>query len=168
MWYHFDSVPKGNGMTQANWTDERVEQLKSLWTEGLSASQIARAMGGVTRNAVIGKVHRLGLAGRVAPAPNEHAHIQPPPRIAPRAQTTPPSQTEEEPVALDDGNFATVLTISDHMCRWPIGDPSDGEFHFCGRKVKPGSPYCEAHARKAYQPQQPVRRTERDKDKMTG
>ena len=51
-----------------NWTDDRVEQLKNLWTEGLSASQIARALGGVTRNAVIGKVHRLGLAGRASPS----------------------------------------------------------------------------------------------------
>ena len=51
------------------WTDERVDQLKNLWTEGLSASQIARALGGVTRNAVIGKVHRLGLAGRASPPP---------------------------------------------------------------------------------------------------
>ena len=54
-------------LTQLNWTDDRVEQLKNLWTEGLSASQIARALGGVTRNAVIGKVHRLGLPGRGAP-----------------------------------------------------------------------------------------------------
>ena len=50
------------------WTEERVEQLKQLWTEGLSASQIARVLGGVTRNAVIGKVHRLGLSGRAAPS----------------------------------------------------------------------------------------------------
>ena len=55
-------------MNAMNWSDDRVEQLKSLWTEGLSASQIARALGGVTRNAVIGKVHRLGLAGRASPA----------------------------------------------------------------------------------------------------
>ena len=60
---------------------------------------------------------------------------------------------EEDPITLDDGNFATVLTINDRMCRWPIGDPSENEFHFCGRKPKEGSPYCEAHARKAYQPQ---------------
>jgi GcrA cell cycle regulator len=51
-----------------------------------------------------------------------------------------------------------VLTINDRMCRWPIGDPAENEFHFCGRNPKPGSPYCEAHARKAYQPQQLHRR----------
>ena len=62
-------------MTQLNWTNDRVEQLKNLWTEGLSASQIARALGGVTRNAVIGKVHRLGLAGRASPSRSERPKI---------------------------------------------------------------------------------------------
>ena len=61
-----------NAMSAVNWSDDRVEQLKSLWTEGLSASQIARALGGVTRNAVIGKVHRLGLSGR-AKSPSSSA-----------------------------------------------------------------------------------------------
>ena len=61
---------------------------------------------------------------------------------------------EEDPLTLEDGSHATVLTISDRMCRWPIGDPAASEFHFCGRSPKSGSPYCEAHARKAYQPQQ--------------
>jgi GcrA cell cycle regulator len=153
-------------MTQANWTDDRVEQLKSLWTEGLSASQIARALGGVTRNAVIGKVHRLGLAGRAMPARSERPRLPAAPRVNARPRIPAPPIVEQEPLTLEDGNYATVLTITEHMCRWPIGDPSDGEFHFCGRKTKPGSPYCEAHARMAYQPQQ--QRREKDKDKLTG
>ncbi len=135
-----------------NWTDERVEQLKGLWNEGLSASQIARALGGVSRNAVIGKVHRLGLAGRALPAKIDRPRAQR--RTAIHNAAPPPEIIEEEPIKLEDGNFATVLTISDRMCRWPIGDPSESEFHFCGRKPRTGSPYCEAHARKAYQPQQ--------------
>ncbi|HEY5046632.1 MAG TPA: GcrA family cell cycle regulator [Rhizomicrobium sp.] len=139
------------------WTDERVEQLKSLWTEGLSASQIARSLGNVTRNAVIGKVHRLGLAGRAAPARIERPRLPSAPRISARHHAALPALVEEDPVILDDGNFATVLTINDRMCRWPIGDPADNEFHFCGHRPKGGSPYCEAHARKAYQPQQPRR-----------
>jgi GcrA cell cycle regulator len=73
---------------------------------------------------------------------------------------------EEDPLQLDDGNFATVLTISDRMCRWPIGDPAATEFHFCGRGPKAGSPYCEAHARKAYQPQQA--RRDKGNGRMTG
>ena len=134
------------------WTDERVEQLKGLWNEGLSASQIARALGGgVSRNAVIGKVHRLGLAGRAVPTRSERPRSQRRSAIhhAPRVEEV----IEEDPITLEDGNFATVLTITDRMCHWPIGDPAEQEFHFCGHKPRPGSPYCEAHARKAYQPQ---------------
>lgn len=148
------------------WTDERVEQLKSLWTEGLSASQIARVLGGVTRNAVIGKVHRLGLAGRASPNRVERPRMPLAPKISVRAHhhMPEPPVVEEDPLILDDGSHATVLTINDRMCRWPIGDPSADEFHFCGRKPKTGSPYCEAHARKAYQPAQ--LRRDRDKGRM--
>ncbi|MGH6828372.1 MAG: GcrA family cell cycle regulator [Rhizomicrobium sp.] len=146
-----------------NWSDDRVEQLRTLWTEGLSASQIARAMGGVTRNAVIGKVHRLGLAGRAMPARAERPRVSVP--KTPRAHVPPAPVIEEDPLTLEDGNFATVLTISDRMCRWPIGDPAANEFHFCGRAPKPGSPYCDAHARKAYQPQQ---QNKREKGRMAG
>ena len=142
-------------MNAMNWSDDRVEQLKSLWTEGLSASQIARALGGVTRNAVIGKVHRLGLAGRASPSRAERPRVSMSPKVPSLRSHTPPAPVvEEDPLTLADGNFATVLTISDRMCRWPIGDPSASEFHFCGHSPKSGSPYCEAHARKAYQPQQ--------------
>src|SRR3954462_10521046 len=100
------------------WTDERVEQLKQLWTEGLSASQIARVMGGVTRNAVIGKVHRLGLAGRAGPARSERARSVSH-QIA-RIHVPHPPVVEEDPIILEDGSFATVMTISYRMCRWPI------------------------------------------------
>jgi GcrA cell cycle regulator len=134
------------------WTEERVEQLKTLWADGLSASQIARVLGGVTRNAVIGKVHRLGLAGRAGPARAERPRSVSHKSVA-RIAVPEPEIIEEDPVVLEDGNFATVLTINDRMCHWPIGDPADAAFHFCGRNPKSGSPYCEAHARKAYQPQ---------------
>ncbi|MBI3675154.1 MAG: GcrA cell cycle regulator [Proteobacteria bacterium] len=147
------------------WTDDRVEQLKSLWTEGLSASQIARALGGVTRNAVIGKVHRLGLAGRATPTRSDRPRLPSAPKVSMRTYAPEPPVVEEDPVTLEDGSHATVLTINDRMCRWPIGDPAENEFHFCGRKPKNGSPYCEAHARKAYQPQQA---RSRDKGRMVG
>ncbi|MCE9521644.1 MAG: GcrA family cell cycle regulator [Alphaproteobacteria bacterium] len=148
------------------WTDERVEQLKQLWADGLSASQIARQMGGVTRNAVIGKVHRLGLAGRATPARSERPRMQVArrvvrPRLAPVIQAP---IVEKDPVIDDQGRKTTVLTISDRMCKWPIGDPSTTEFHFCGHPPKVGSPYCEAHCVKAFQPSQSRRDRERDKD----
>jgi GcrA cell cycle regulator len=144
-------------MTTVNWSEDRVEQLKTLWTEGLSASQIARALGGVTRNAVIGKVHRLGLAGRASPSSRaERPRLPMAPKVSSpaRTQLVAAPVVEEDPLIFDDGSHATVLTISDRMCRWPIGDPAATEFHFCGHSPKSGSPYCEAHARKAYQPQQ--------------
>jgi GcrA cell cycle regulator len=75
-----------------------------------------------------------------------------------RAYVPPPPVVEEDPVTFDNGSHVTVLTVNDRMCRWPVGDPSENDFHFCGHKPKNGSPYCEAHARKAYQPQQSHRR----------
>src|SRR5437868_8340397 len=80
------------------WTDERVEQLKALWTEGLSASQIARVLGGVTRNAVIGKVHRLGLAGRAGPARSERPRSAVTRRSVAHVAAPPPEIIEEDPV----------------------------------------------------------------------
>ncbi len=154
------------------WTEDRVETLKKLWTEGLSASQIAKEMGeGVTRNAIIGKVHRLKLSGRATPSrpPRPRAKPAPKPRITtstPRTSTTTPVVSRETPVApppleptpLPSGEFATVLTLTNHICKWPIGDPTDQNFRFCGRKSKANSPYCDAHATQAYQPQSRRRR----------
>jgi GcrA cell cycle regulator len=147
------------------WTDERVEMLKKLWQDGLSASQIAKQLGGVTRNAVIGKVHRLGLSGRAAPskpartvfkaprparpavtAPSAPRRIAEPAPLAP-VQASPARYVEETP------GIATVLTLGAHMCKWPIGDPSLDSFTFCGRRASEG-PYCHEHNQVAYQPAQ--------------
>jgi GcrA cell cycle regulator len=138
-----------------NWTEERVELLKEGWADGLSASQISRALNcGLSRNAVISKVHRLGLAGRVTSfrtaRKDRGTYKAPKPRLEIVPDVSP--IVEEAPVTLADGTHITILTITDRMCRWPIGDPSASDFHFCGRAPKSGLPYCEAHARKAYQP----------------
>ena len=148
------------------WTEERVAVLKKLWLEGLSASQIAKQLGGITRNAVIGKVHRLGLSGRAAPSqPSRPVFKAPrPPRPAPTAPLAPrrivatgPSEPVM-PTYNEEPGSATVLTLGNHMCKWPIGDPSSDNFTFCGRRIGEG-PYCVEHARQAYQPQQKGRRT---------
>jgi GcrA cell cycle regulator len=158
----------------AGWTDDRVGALKKLWLEGQSASQIAKALGGgVTRNAVIGKVHRLGLSGRAAPSQPVRATTAatfrparprptPPPQpaaprrieaLAPRpaavAPTPAPVPSRE---IMDLPGTATVMTLGAHMCKWPIGDPSSREFSFCGRRASEGV-YCLEHAKVAYQPQ---------------
>jgi GcrA cell cycle regulator len=157
------------------WTEERVETLKKLWTEGHSASQIANELGGVSRNAVIGKVHRLGLSGRATPS----RPVKRPPALArPRRRATTPgpaSATEETapaaprgqkrrsealaPLPLDDGETASILTLRETMCKWPIGDPADSNFAFCGRKATCG-PYCAEHARIAFQPSRKQARTD--------
>ncbi len=149
-----------------SWTDERVEQLKQLWSDGLSASQIARQLGEVTRNAVIGKVHRLGLAGRATPARTERPRMQVA-RRAVRPRPPPVVQApiiERDPIVDEFGRKTTVLTINDRMCKWPIGDPSTSEFHFCGHPPKASSPYCDAHSVKAFQPAQSRRDRDRDRD----
>ncbi|HHL42097.1 MAG TPA: GcrA cell cycle regulator, partial [Hellea balneolensis] len=125
------------------WTEERVALLTKLWTEGLSASQVAQQLGGVTRNAVIGKVHRLGLSGRAKPA--KPAKRKPRVAAKPRATTPvtrrvvkapPPPKPAPIPVEakpLPNGEYASIMTITDHMCKWPIGDPGTSDFRFCGR-----------------------------------
>jgi GcrA cell cycle regulator len=151
------------------WTDERVEALKKLWLDGLSASQIAKQLGGgLTRNAVIGKVHRLGLSGRATPSqphrpvfkaprpPRPATASIPPPRRPAEIQLRPtPAPTPSLPVVvIEETGSATVLTLGAHMCKWPIGDPSTDGFSFCGRQAGDGVPYCSHHARVAYQPHQ--------------
>ncbi len=182
-----------------SWTDERVERLSTLWLEGRSASQIATELGeGVSRNAVIGKVHRLGLSGRAVP-PAEAAA----PRIreVPEPVTEVPAAAEPAPVeavpdapamaahTVDDvaaildaaepitidlpalravkdvvipiSGRVTILELSGSMCRWPIGDPTSAEFRFCGCRAVGTLPYCQEHARVAFQPVADRRRPER-------
>ena len=145
------------------WTDERVETLKKLWLDGLSASQIAKQLGGVTRNAVIGKVHRLGLSGRAAPSHPSRPTFKAPRPPRPMSVPAPRARTAMEPRAhhlpaprtpyVELPGTATVLTLGAHMCKWPIGDPSSDDFTFCGRRAgEEGHPYCIDHARMAYQP----------------
>lgn len=146
------------------WTEDRVAVLSKLWAEGLSASQIATKLGGVTRNAVIGKVHRLGLSGRAKPSRPARPRTKSAAtarkkstrpairRAAPRVAPAPPPPPPIEAKPMANGEFATILTITDHMCKWPIGDPSKNDFRFCGRKTDPEEPYCLAHSRVAYQP----------------
>ncbi|HFC04341.1 MAG TPA: GcrA cell cycle regulator [Rhizobiales bacterium] len=160
------------------WPDERVEILKQLWTDGLSASQIAAKLGdGITRNAVIGKVHRLGLSGRGSPArvarprtrrprqpsapkrmpTNGNAALKAKPSAAPVRRREP----APEPIRLVDipeGERIGILSLTEKTCRWPLGDPGSDEFCFCGQLPQDGTPYCDYHASVAYQPANERRR----------
>ena len=158
------------------WTDERVDLLKKLWAEGLSASQIAGRIGGVTRNAVIGKVHRLGLSGRATTsrtkthrprarlanakrmAKSRFSHIGNPALRALYQPEAEPYVSPVEELVIPVAERKCIQSLTEGDCRWPIGDPQHAEFHFCGKNKVAGLPYCEFHARRAFQPPQPRRR----------
>jgi len=195
-----------------SWTDERIDTLRRLWEQGITASQIAETLGGVSRNAVIGKAHRLGLQSRPSPvksseasaaAPAARPAASPPPAAPAAAAPPPPSppaadaRREAEspapgrpqppaynpitatgaPLYNPDSPMpqapprrlvpakpspemkgkTSLLDLSDRICRWPIGHPGEPDFHFCGKPVNPGFPYCTAHCAVAYQAQLPRR-----------
>ncbi|KQM48040.1 GcrA cell cycle regulator [Sphingomonas sp. Leaf208] len=235
-----------------SWTDERIATLKTMWEAGQTASQIAEALGGVSRNAVIGKAHRLELQARPSPVkPNDPeakaaaaaeatasaAAASPEPVVAPEpveveapkpdpvappvvAAAKPAAPVEPEPVAEEPedeedededeaapavaapvrapqpilrsvgpggflrqapgeqqppstpapprrlvpakpsaemANKTSLLELNDRICKWPLGHPGEPDFHFCGKAVNPGFPYCVDHCGHAYQAQLPRR-----------
>lgn len=172
------------------WTDERVEKLKKLWSEGLSASQIAAQLGGVSRNAVIGKVHRLCLPGRAKAGGTVAARsTKRTTAAAPRAQNFAPrtvtrtvtraagatmlkeevetefyQEIEMQPasnVVVPISRRLALTELTERTCKWPVGDPMKDDFHFCGNDSPDSSPYCTYHARLAYQPSAERRRAGR-------
>jgi GcrA cell cycle regulator len=151
------------------WTDERVETLKKLWHDGLSASTIAQNIGEVTRNAVIGKVHRLGLAGRATQSRIRSAVPRGPaifvasgrskkrgalPHAARAPQLRSPAAYRHHAIlpelAPPPVDTVTIATLTGDSCRWPNGDPKTPGFHFCGRPARLNCPYCDHHAAIAY------------------
>jgi GcrA cell cycle regulator len=167
-----------------SWTDERIELLRKLWLDGMSASRIATELAnGLTRNAVIGKVYRLGLSGRTKSdglaetAPK--VRIKPTQRAVVAAAAIPvvhgnnaiayhPAPVEQavravaqdvEDVVVAFAEPVSIVELRESMCRWPIGDPGSAEFRFCGAAKRGGlGPYCAHHAAIAYQPQHDRRR----------
>lgn len=151
------------------WTDERVDELRRMWVAGDSASQIAMALGGTTRNAVLGKVDRLGLASRAAPRwrkcrqPCDGAPVRSTKsRVAPKVAKASKPKSKPSPVAValaseplparqpTDIIGKALLDLEPGDCRFPIGDPKHGEFGFCGCAKVPGTPYCLSHLRRCY------------------
>jgi len=115
------------------WTDEKVATLKQLWTEGLTTGEIGKRLG-VSKNAVVGKAHRLNLESRPSPIKRKAATVKP---------------EKEEVKQVKNGKMSlTDLTLT--TCRWPIGDPKDDDFHFCGKKIPVGRTYCPEHSNTAY------------------
>ncbi len=170
-----------------NWTEERVELLKKLWAEGLSASQIAAQLGGVSRNAVIGKVHRLKLSSR-GRASTAHTRTKKPATSVSGSKSGGRSASPTRPVTATVGATAlkpqyqvdavaeqdlrpieevvvpisrrlSLIELTEQTCKWPNGDPLTDDFHFCGNDAKETGPYCNYHSKLAFQPASERRRS---------
>ena len=129
-----------------SWTDDKVAELTKLWDSGYSASVIGRMLG-MSKNAVVGKAHRLRLASRPSPIRRERRTptrrrvplLTKPTELRPTPAPPPP---EPRYVVRKDGKAAA--------CLWPIGEPGDADFHFCGSAAVDGKPYCPEHCARAY------------------
>ena len=156
----------GSNLT-GGWTDENVARLKELWATGASCSQIAAALDcGVSRNAVIGKATRLGLSPRktlTVARPRAHmrrnrrsnaAQAIAGVRRAQRWQSIEPEPLPEEPeeIVIPVAQRRSLMQLNEHTCRWPVGDPGEGDFFFCGAEPAVDQSYCPAHCRIAHRP----------------
>jgi len=144
------------------WTDEAVEELKNMWDRGMTTGQIAKALN-VTKNSIIGKVHRLCLTAR--PSPIKKTPVKSEKKVVAPEKEVKKSKTptqhivptevknikDEEPSSsLVEETNIPLVKLDNHTCRWPLGDPRDDDFCFCGKRVKTGQTYCEEHSAIAY------------------
>ena len=142
-----------------SWTPEREEKLKELWKEGHSASQIASMLGDTTRNAVIGKAHRLNLQSRAVSkrstqkvdTKNTDNNVKSEPKIQKLGR-----KARFKALLLDKNfeqeNRKQLEELTDETCRWPTGHPTEEDFYFCGRKPMEKFSYCKLHVLYAFQP----------------
>ena len=138
-----------------SWTNEKVEKLKELWSKGHTASQIAEMLGDTTRNAVIGKAHRLDLEARApskqSSAPKSRDNRQIKRTVAPTSR-----KAKFQSILLDKNfepeNPRSLEDLTESTCKWPIGHPNEEKFYFCGRKQEGEFPYCKLHVLYAFQP----------------
>jgi GcrA cell cycle regulator len=138
-----------------SWTEEKVNKLKELWSKGHTASQIAEALGDTTRNAVIGKAHRLDLEAR-APSKQSTSSNKNDTKIN-RRPAQPMSRKSKFQSILLDKNFepekpTSLENLTEATCKWPIGHPDEESFYFCGRSPEGEFPYCKLHVLYAFQP----------------
>ena len=189
------------------WTDKMVEELKKLWNMGITTGEIGKRLG-ISKNSIVGKVHRLGLEGRPSPIkksgePSEKESkptkkstaskknttektskpaekknksitevkekevATPEKKVEKKLPETKSAPTKNKPVVDEDDikliksldvktdkdcqkENISLTELDNHTCRWPLGDPKDADFHFCGHKVKTGQTYCEEHSAIAY------------------
>ncbi len=156
------------------WTPEIIDKAKRMWRERLGSQRIADNLG-TSRNSVVGKAHRDGWEGGNPPSrqPKPKTRVIPPLRpfsrsvnpknanpsgyrgIKPRMATPPrprPAPVPIENLVVPVSLKVSLMQLTDQMCKWPIGDPTDPAFSFCGHRNFNSLPYCEYHSRIAFQP----------------
>ena len=139
-----------------SWTDEKVAKLKELWGKGNTASQIAEIIGGISRNAVIGKAHRLNLSAKIktrAATSNKNFENS----LEEKNYKSKKNRKSKFKSLIIDKNFEPenpkqLEELDESICKWPIGHPDEKDFYFCGRSSLKDFSYCKLHLLYAYQP----------------
>ena len=139
-----------------SWTEEKVEKLKKLWGNGNTASQIAEIIGGISRNAVIGKAHRLNLSAKIktrAATSNKSFENS----LEEKNHKSKKNRRSKFKSLIIDKNFEPenpkqLEELEESICKWPIGHPDEEDFYFCGRSSLKDFSYCKLHLLYAYQP----------------
>ncbi len=139
-----------------SWTDEKVNKLKELWGKGNTASQIAEIIGGITRNAVIGKAHRLNLSAKIKTrnSPKNEEFLN---SVAQKSNTSIKTRKSKFKSLIIEKDFEPenpkqLEELDESSCKWPIGHPDEKSFYFCGRSSLKDFSYCKLHLLYAYQP----------------
>ena len=139
-----------------SWTDEKVESLKKLWGSGKTASQIAEIIGGISRNAVIGKAHRLNLSAKIktrTAISNQNFNYS---KNEKNIKSKRGRRSKFKSLIIEKNfepeNPKQLEELDENSCKWPIGHPNDDSFYFCGRSSLKDFSYCKLHLLYAYQP----------------